>query len=214
MAQTRRSFRFALGAVFRARGNNRPEMTLLRPPGALGEEDFLAACIRCGQCVMVCPVDALLFAGARAGVALGTPCVVPERAPCNLCQDQDIPLCIDICPTGALRPVGDLRKVRMGTAVVVEELCLAFNRVLCRSCWHACPFPDEAIRFDPMLRPVVVAAACTGCGLCTRACPTRPSAIPIRPSGREDFAADPLAGRAAPALQDWSLEDGSQEDGP
>ncbi|MBT3317392.1 4Fe-4S binding protein, partial [bacterium] len=27
----------------------------LRPPGALLEKDFLASCIKCGQCVQVCP---------------------------------------------------------------------------------------------------------------------------------------------------------------
>ena len=31
----------------------------LRPPGALGEADFLAACTRCGQCVAACPFDTL-----------------------------------------------------------------------------------------------------------------------------------------------------------
>lgn len=29
----------------------------LRPPGALDEKDFLASCIKCGQCVQVCPVS-------------------------------------------------------------------------------------------------------------------------------------------------------------
>ena len=31
----------------------------LRPPGALQEQQFLAACIKCGQCVQVCPVEAI-----------------------------------------------------------------------------------------------------------------------------------------------------------
>ena len=31
----------------------------LRPPGAIAEEPFLAACIKCGQCVQVCPVEAI-----------------------------------------------------------------------------------------------------------------------------------------------------------
>ena len=31
----------------------------LRPPGALDEKDFLSSCIKCGQCVQVCPVQAI-----------------------------------------------------------------------------------------------------------------------------------------------------------
>ena len=34
----------------------------IRPPGALPEEDFLAACIRCGLCVRDCPYDTLQLA--------------------------------------------------------------------------------------------------------------------------------------------------------
>ena len=83
--------------------------------------------------------------------------------------------------TGALTPVDELRSIRMGTAVIDRESCLAYNAVICRACWHACPFPDEAIRFDERLRPVVVDESCIGCGLCDHACPTEISSIPIRP---------------------------------
>ena len=31
----------------------------LRPPGALDEKDFLSSCIKCGQCVQVCPVSCI-----------------------------------------------------------------------------------------------------------------------------------------------------------
>ena len=31
----------------------------LRPPGALEEHDLLSSCIKCGQCVEVCPVDCI-----------------------------------------------------------------------------------------------------------------------------------------------------------
>ena len=39
-------------------GKSRNER-LLRPPGALDETDFLSRCIRCGECMKVCPNNAL-----------------------------------------------------------------------------------------------------------------------------------------------------------
>ena len=34
----------------------------IRPPGALTEDDFLGACVRCGLCVRDCPYDTLKLA--------------------------------------------------------------------------------------------------------------------------------------------------------
>ena len=45
-----------------ALGKSRDER-LIRPPGALEETDFLARCIRCGECMKVCP-EQLAAAGA------------------------------------------------------------------------------------------------------------------------------------------------------
>ncbi len=49
---------------------------LLRPLGAQLEADFLAACIRCGQCVEACPYGTLKLATATnldEGAAAGNP---------------------------------------------------------------------------------------------------------------------------------------------
>ncbi|MDH3948716.1 MAG: 4Fe-4S binding protein, partial [Gammaproteobacteria bacterium] len=45
----------------------------IRPPGALEENDFLGACVRCGLCVRNCPYDTLRLAQPGEDVALGTP---------------------------------------------------------------------------------------------------------------------------------------------
>jgi len=192
MTPTRRQFLLATatgavagatgGAIFRAAGGKACRSSLLRPPGALPEDDFLAACVRCGQCVEACPFKTLELAGADGGVALATPYFDAEKIPCYLCQGYDELECIAACPTKALQPVDGIREVAIGTAVIVEEICLAYNCVVCRSCWHACPLPGEAISFDSMLRPVVNEEACIGCGLCTLACPTETTSIPIRPA--------------------------------
>ena len=79
--------------------------------------------------------------------------------------------CIAACPTAALLPC-DRRDVRMGMAVIDEETCLPYVGVSCKACWHVCPFPNEAIFFDGLSRPLVGEDACVGCGLCEHACLT------------------------------------------
>jgi ferredoxin len=49
-----------------ALGKSRSER-LIRPPGALNEVDFLSRCIRCGECVRVCPNNALQLHLPRLG---------------------------------------------------------------------------------------------------------------------------------------------------
>ena len=175
------------GLIRRDSGGSSSGDSLLRPPGALDEAEFLASCIRCGQCVQACPPEynTLQLVNDRAGLSFGSPFVDSRNTPCFLCANYEGLLCIDACPTAALSPVADTASVRMGTAVIDHSRCLAYNRVICRACWHACPFPDDAIRFDSMLRPVVVEEACVGCGLCDHACPTEVSSIPIRPASTE-----------------------------
>ena len=73
----------------------------LRPPGARNEQDFLARCIRCQQCIAACPKDVLQVAPPVAGLSIGTPLVVARDLPCDLCQGQDEMRCIPACPTGA-----------------------------------------------------------------------------------------------------------------
>jgi len=154
---------------------------LLRPPGASSEEEFLAACIRCGQCVAACPEGTLILAGPGQALSAGTPFVTAREVPCNLCQGHDDLLCIAACPTLALQPVPDYAEIEMGVAVIDRTACLAWNRTVCRACWHACPFPNEAIVLDPRGRVEIVAEACIGCGLCDHVCLTEPSSITIIP---------------------------------
>ncbi|GAB4384818.1 MAG: hypothetical protein Kow0022_08600 [Phycisphaerales bacterium] len=151
---------------------------LLRPPGALDESNFLAACIRCGQCVQVCPKDVLRLTDLDAGRAAATPFFIASDNPCNLCQGLESMRCIDTCPTGALLPVAR-EDVAIGKAFLHRGRCLAYNGTVCRACWHACPFPDAAITFDERLRPRVQHSACVGCGLCEHACPADPKAITV-----------------------------------
>jgi ferredoxin-type protein NapG len=137
----------------------------LRPPGSVPEEIFAAKCIRCGRCVEVCPYRSILMLDIRAGIFAGTPMVRVAEIPCYLCMK-----CVDVCPTGSLRRIRQ-EDTRMGLAVINRFHCAAWiGTTLCRTCYDKCPYAEKAIRLD-QLRPVINEAVCTGCGLCTNACP-------------------------------------------
>jgi len=158
---------------------------LLRPPGGGDEDAFLAACIRCGQCVQACPIDILEVATAEDGLSAGTPFFRPRENSCDLCLGEQRMECIEACPTSALKKHQRREDVRVGVAVIDKSTCFPFNQVTCRACWHACPFPNDAIEFDEMGRPVVIADGCVGCGLCEHVCLTPETSIRIIP--RSDF---------------------------
>ncbi|MDD5297476.1 MAG: 4Fe-4S dicluster domain-containing protein [Rhodocyclaceae bacterium] len=72
----------------------------LRPPGALDEKDFLSSCIKCGQCVQVCPVQAIKLADLVDGFGVGVPYIDARAQACDF--SCDAVQCILACPTGAL----------------------------------------------------------------------------------------------------------------
>jgi ferredoxin-type protein NapG len=72
----------------------------LRPPGALDEKDFLGSCIKCGQCVQVCPVQAIKLADLVDGFGVGVPYIDARQQACDF--SCDAVQCILACPTGSL----------------------------------------------------------------------------------------------------------------
>ncbi len=160
--------------------------SLLRPPGAASDKDFLAACVRCDQCIQACPQECLLPTSLANGWSgIGTPYIQARNNPCDLCAGRDQLECIAACPTPALLSVENRAAVRMGVALIDADLCLPFLGVSCKACWHACPFPQEALVFDELGRPIVIAEGCVGCGLCDYACLAEKSAIRVTPWGHE-----------------------------
>jgi len=144
---------------------------LLRPPGALEERDFLAACQRCGQCLSVCPTKVLRPSGLESGLlGLWTPRFVPRLGRCMFCN-----ACDQVCPTKALA-VMPPEKLRLGTAVIHRHLCLAWNKgIKCLLCVETCP--RFAIRINADGRPVIDEERCFGCGACEAHCPVADSAV-------------------------------------
>ena len=162
----------------------------LRPPGALAEDEFLAACVRCGLCVRDCPYDTLKLAPLGDPVPTGTPYFIARKIPCEMCDD--IP-CVKACPTGALDPkLEEIEKSRMGLAVLIDqETCLNFLGLRCDVCYRVCPVIDKAITLEKihnprsdrhaMLLPTVHSDHCTGCGKCEAACVLPEAAIKVLP---------------------------------
>src|SRR5574341_106867 len=83
---------------------------LIRPPGALDEKNFLERCIRCGECMKVCPNNALHPTFLEAGwEGIWTPVVVPRIGYC----EPSCVLCSQVCPTGAIWEI--TQKEKLGT---------------------------------------------------------------------------------------------------
>ncbi len=102
----------------------RSNQNLLRPPGALDEDSFLAACIKCGQCLQVCPPQVIILAGIGHGFGIGTPYITPREGGCILCAGLP---CVLACPTGALdHHISEGKEAEMGLAVISQpDTCLS-----------------------------------------------------------------------------------------
>lgn len=162
----------------------------LRPPGALDEEPFSRACVRCGQCVQACPYDTLKLATLASGLSAGTPYFVARDIPCEMCEE--IP-CAKACPSGALNSdIASIDEARMGLAVLLDhESCLNYQGLRCDVCYRVCPSIDKAITLElernartgkhARFLPTVHSDACTGCGKCEQACVLEQAAIKVLP---------------------------------
>jgi len=170
----------AVAAVVQSK---RTDPSLIRPPGALPEEEFLRRCVKCGECMKVCLTNGLHPTLAEAGLeGLWTPILVPRLGYC----EYNCNLCSQVCPTGAIRPVTvpEKQKIHIGLAFVDKNRCIpyAFGRN-CIVCEEHCPTPKKAITFVEeraidekgasiiLKKPVVSPELCIGCGICETKCP-------------------------------------------
>jgi polyferredoxin len=168
---------------------------LLRPPGAVDEGFFLSRCIRCGECMKVCPNNALQPALGQAGIeGLWSPVLVPRMGYC----ETSCVLCSQVCPTGAIWEITAKEKgwsvdvaratnpIRLGTAFYDRGRCLPWAMATdCIVCEEWCPTSPKAIYFraaevidaagnvKQVKQPYLDPSHCVGCGACEHACPVQ-----------------------------------------
>ncbi len=132
------------------------EHNQIRPPGALAEEEFLKRCLKCGQCMRICPTNIIQPAGIQGGIEnLWTP-VLNYRIGTSGCQYNCV-ACGQVCPTSAIRPItldekhgtgkfADTGPIKMGTAFFDRNRCLPWAMGKpCIVCQENCPVSPKAI---------------------------------------------------------------------
>ena len=165
----------------------------IRPPGSVEETEFLERCIKCDQCINVCPTNVLQPSTlAEGGIeGLWTPVMDFSVGFCQL----NCTLCTEVCPTGAIQKTSLDKKlgvadhaetgpVIVGTAFFDRGRCLPWAmETPCVVCEEVCPvtpkaigtYDEDIIRWDgttvtlnkPYMRPEL----CIGCGICEHECP-------------------------------------------
>jgi ferredoxin-type protein NapF len=135
-------------------------VSAIRPPWALPEEAFTAACDGCGKCIQKCPEN-ILTPTEDGFVQLSF-----DDAGCSFCGE-----CVAICPTGALSKTIE---PPLALEARIQGNCIALHGVVCRLCEDACE--TSAIRFRPGLNgksyPIISEENCNGCGACVSRCPS------------------------------------------
>jgi ferredoxin len=156
---------------------------LIRPPGSVTEEEFLGKCIRCGECMKVCPTNAIQPSAGEAGmVGLWTPVLKMKMGYC----EYECNLCQQVCPTHAIQlmTLEEKQKVKIGLAFFDRNRCLPYASArTCIVCEEHCPTPKKAIWFqevqvmtpdgtlNTVKQPRVNPDLCIGCGICENRCP-------------------------------------------
>ncbi|MCP4697109.1 MAG: 4Fe-4S binding protein [Gammaproteobacteria bacterium] len=175
--------------------NSNPGPRVIRPPGSLAEEAFLARCIKCAACMRVCPSNVLQPALLEAGFeGLWTPILICRIGYC----EHHCVLCGQVCPTGAIRAISVEEKtgetpfdkpVKLGTAFYDRGRCLPWAmHIPCIVCEEMCPTSPKAIWYKTvsikdrnakpreLKQPYVDPKLCIGCGICENKCPVEDKA--------------------------------------
>ena len=173
--------------------NSDGNLGIIRPPGSVPEDEFLAKCVRCGECMRVCKTNGLHPTILEAGLSgMWTPQLIPRIGYCA----HDCVLCTRVCPSGAITKLSKEKKQRLaiGKARIDRSRCIPWvgyarlpdldknwEDVSCGVCEEVCPVPTKAIHFNTYVhsngkeirRVYVREESCIGCGFCEKVCPVK-----------------------------------------
>jgi polyferredoxin len=155
---------------------------IIRPPGT-SDEKLFSECIRCGECVKVCPTGAIQPDHRGVGwTGAWTPAITPRVGYC----DYSCNSCGQVCPTQAI-PLLTLEQKRqqvIGKAEIDTSRCIPWAEGRdCIVCEEMCPVPQKAIQLQEqrvvniegkevtVLVPRLRRNRCIGCGICEYQCP-------------------------------------------
>jgi polyferredoxin/ferredoxin len=135
--------------------------SVIRPPGSVEELEFLDRCIKCDQCIRVCPTNVLQPAMFESGLeGLWTPLLNFRMGHCQL----HCTACGHVCPTGAIQPISVPEKlglgkfagqgpIILGTAHFDLGRCLPHSKnIPCVVCEEVCPTSPKAIHTERRMR--------------------------------------------------------------
>lgn len=156
---------------------------LIRPPGSVEESEFLRRCIRCGECMKVCPTGGLQPSFMESGIeGIWTPILIPKIGYCEF----SCTMCGQVCPVGAIKKLSreEKKRTKIGLAFIDKNRCLPYAfGISCIVCEEVCPTPKKAIFLEEgefitltgkkrkVKLPKVDPQLCVGCGICEAKCP-------------------------------------------
>ncbi|MFH1555257.1 MAG: 4Fe-4S dicluster domain-containing protein, partial [Pseudomonadota bacterium] len=130
---------------------------VVRPPGSVEELEFLERCIKCDQCIRVCPTNVLQPAMFESGLeGMWTPIMNFRMGFCQLTCTA----CGHVCPTGAIQRITPEEKlglgeyieqgpIKLGTAHYDFGRCLPWSKnIPCVVCEEVCPTSPKSIHSE------------------------------------------------------------------
>lgn len=150
------SFDISKRNLFRRSSSN---LTVKLLPWVKSEQQFIAECTQCGDCLSACP-EKIIVKGDG-----GFPNINFNLGECDFCGK---------CALSCSLPLFDeITTIPWLIKAQISDECLANKNVYCRSCAESCETQALSFQIGISSVPNIDIAVCTGCGACVSPCPTQ-----------------------------------------